>query len=205
MSYSYGLLPNPLKPVHIMRLIYVAVFIGGLVGCNPQTPGFATINGRWYTAEQVDLGRSLFSTHCADCPGESAEGTGDWLKSDANGDYPPPPLNGTAHTWHHPLPVMEQTIAAGGIPFRGAMPGFAEVLTGEEARAIISYFQNIDRTTSTPAGRKSTTGKEVTMYQAMQHGNHRAPLEGVRLTVGKGIINRTDRSALGQFKRVMES
>lgn len=143
MSYSYGLLPNPLKSVHKMRPIFVAILIGGLIGCNSQPPGSATIDGRWYTAEQVHLGRSLFSTHCADCHGEAAEGTGDWRKADANGNYLPPPLNGKAHTWHHPLPILEQTIAAGGIPFGGAMPGFSEVLTGEEARAIISYFQNI--------------------------------------------------------------
>ena len=78
MSYSYGLLPNPPKSGHAMRLIYLAVFIGGLVGCDSQTPGAATMNGRWYTAEQVDLGRRLFSAHCADCHGDSAEGTSDW-------------------------------------------------------------------------------------------------------------------------------
>lgn len=143
MSYTYGLLPNPPESVLTMRLIYVAAVIGGLVGCDAQTPGSTTVNGRWYTAEQVDLGRSLFSTYCADCHGDSAEGTGDWRKADENGNYPPPPLNGTAHTWHHPMRILGQTIAAGGVPFGGAMPGFSEVLTNEEARAIISYFQNI--------------------------------------------------------------
>lgn len=142
MSYSYGLLPNPPESVLTTRLIYVAVLVGGLAGCNPQTPGSATVNGRWYTAEQVDLGRSLFSAHCADCHGDSAKGTSDWRKADENGNYPPPPLNGTAHTWHHPMGVLEQTIAAGGVPFGGAMPGFSEVLNKKEARAIIAYFQN---------------------------------------------------------------
>lgn len=97
---------------------------------------------RWYTEQQVELGRSLFLTHCAVCHGERAEATAEWRKTDANGDYPPPPLNGTAHAWHHPLVVLEQIVAIGGIPNGGVMPRFAETLSTQEIRATIAFFQN---------------------------------------------------------------
>ncbi len=38
------------------------------------------------------------------------------------------------------------------------------------------------------------------MYQTMQRGNHRAPLEGVGLNVSIGIINRTDSRSLDNFR-----
>lgn len=41
------------------------------------------------------------------------------------------------------------------------------------------------------------------MYQTMQHGNRHAP-GGVGLIVGTGIINRTAKSVLGQFERVIK-
>lgn len=97
---------------------------------------------RWYTQQQVELGRPLFLTHCAVCHGERAEATAAWRKTNANGDYPPPPLNGSAHAWHHPLSVLESSIALGGIPNSGVMPRFAETLGKQEIRAIIAFFQN---------------------------------------------------------------
>jgi mono/diheme cytochrome c family protein len=97
---------------------------------------------RWYTEQQVELGRSLFLTHCAVCHGERAEATTEWRKTNANGDYPPPPLNGSAHAWHHPLSVLENSIAVGGIPNGGVMPPFAETLGKQEMRAAIAFFQN---------------------------------------------------------------
>lgn len=97
---------------------------------------------RWYTQQQLELGQSLFLTHCAVCHGERAEATTEWRKTDTNGDYPPPPLNGSAHAWHHPLSVLENSIAVGGIPNGGVMPRFAETLGKQEIRATIAFFQN---------------------------------------------------------------
>ena len=108
-------------------------------GC---TPGEEKVPGRWYTASQVERGRVTFETHCATCHGQNAEGTSDWRKPDANGNYPPPPLNGSAHAWHHPLEVLERVIARGGVPLGGVMPGFSDALTQDEIRDTIAFFQS---------------------------------------------------------------
>ena len=79
--------------------------------------------------------------YCATCHGESAQGTGDWRKTDANGHYPPP-LNGTAHTWHHSTEVLTRTIANGGVPLGGVMPAFEGILDEEQALTVIAYFQS---------------------------------------------------------------
>lgn len=132
-----------IRNVH-KRRIAIVIFLTSIVsGCSNESPTVNTVPGRWYTAEQVVQGEPLFMKNCSGCHGQSAESTPEWRTVDANGNYPPPPLNGTAHTWHHPMAILEQTIAVGGIAVGGVMPGFASTLNEDETRATIAYFQNI--------------------------------------------------------------
>lgn len=98
---------------------------------------------RWYTTSQIAQGKALFSLHCAECHGKNAEATPDWRKSDSNGLYPPPPLNGAAHAWHHPLPQLRLTICNGGASFGGKMPPFNDKLSATEIDSIIAWFQSL--------------------------------------------------------------
>jgi mono/diheme cytochrome c family protein len=103
---------------------------------NPQT-------GRWYSDEQVEVGEQLFLDNCAVCHGRQAQGlVADWRQRLDDGSLPPPPLNGTAHAWHHPLPVLLQVINDGGVALGGKMPGFGERLDEAGKRAVIAYFQS---------------------------------------------------------------
>jgi len=114
-----------------------------LAACSENVPDQETVPGRWYTATQVEIGAQLYQTHCAACHAADGSATAEWRTSNAAGNYPPPPLNGTAHTWHHPREVLEYTIANGGVDFGGLMPGFAEVLNEEQRLAIIAWFQSL--------------------------------------------------------------
>ncbi|MGB0712589.1 MAG: thioredoxin fold domain-containing protein, partial [Gammaproteobacteria bacterium] len=58
------------------------------------------------------------------------------------GKYPPPPLNGTAHAWHHSLDVLRRQIRLGGVPLGGAMPPFQDTLSAAQIDAAIAYFQS---------------------------------------------------------------
>ncbi len=111
-----------------------------LVACT-QDQATSQKSVRWYNQAQVKKGALVFEKNCSSCHGENAEGTEDWKTPLADGAYPPPPLNGTAHSWHHAFSVLKRTIEEGGVPLGGTMPGFKEKLTKEEKDAVIAYFQ----------------------------------------------------------------
>jgi len=97
---------------------------------------------RWFNQGVVNYGAGLFQQNCAVCHGANAEGTADWKKTDANGNYPPPPLNGSAHAWHHSIPQLARTIKEGGIKLGGVMPPFGDKLSDQDVLAVIAYFQS---------------------------------------------------------------
>jgi len=98
---------------------------------------------RWYTPEQVARGAGIYAQHCAGCHGPRAEATPDWRQPEPGGDYPPPPLDGTAHAWHHPMPDLRHTVREGGSRLGGRMPGFDDKLAPEEVDAVIAWFQSL--------------------------------------------------------------
>jgi thiol:disulfide interchange protein DsbC len=97
---------------------------------------------RWYNTNQVKQGEKLFAANCASCHGNNAQATPEWRKRDVNGNLVPPPLNGTAHTWHHPMKILRHTVRKGGAPVGGTMPAFEDKLSATEIDAIISWFQS---------------------------------------------------------------
>lgn len=105
----------------------------------PSTP----VAGRWYSIEQVEQGLGLYQAHCAACHAADGSATAEWRVTGPDGNYPPPPLNGSAHTWHHPLDVLDETIAMGGARFGGVMPGFSAALNRDQRLAVIAWIQNL--------------------------------------------------------------
>ncbi len=97
---------------------------------------------RWYSPAQVDRGYGLFQEHCARCHRPDASGDPNWKQADATGRLPPPPLDGSAHTWHHPLPLLRQIVRNGGIPMGGSMPPFRDRLSADEIDAILAWVQS---------------------------------------------------------------
>ena len=112
-----------------------------LVSCSESEQ--QQVTGRWYSESQLTTGSLVFSQNCAQCHGAQAEGTvSDWKQRLDDGSLPPPPLNGSAHAWHHPQSVLLQVIDSGGAPFGGNMPAFADQLDESEKLAVIAYFQS---------------------------------------------------------------
>lgn len=120
--------------VAVLFLLSVAV-ISLLLSLSP-------LESRWYNEEMVQKGDRLFQKNCSSCHGANAQGTIEWKKTDSQGNYPPPPLNGTAHGWHHDLSVLKNTIREGGVPLGGTMPPFKEKLSDSDINAVIAYFQS---------------------------------------------------------------
>lgn len=97
---------------------------------------------RWYTQEQVERGYGLFQENCAECHKPDASGDPNWKQVNAEGKLPPPPLNGTAHAWHHPLPLLRRIVRTGGVPMGGTMPSFKDKLKPDEIDAILAWVQS---------------------------------------------------------------
>ena len=102
----------------------------------------AAASDRWYTPAQVSRGEPLYQAHCARCHKADASGTEDWRTPDAAGNYPPPPLDGSAHTWHHPLPVLRRTVKLGNARLGGTMPAFGHALDDDQIDAVIAWVQS---------------------------------------------------------------
>lgn len=97
---------------------------------------------RWYSSEQVARGAGLFQQNCAECHKVDASGSPDWKKTNAQGKLPPPPLDGSAHAWHHPLPMLQQIVRNGGIPMGGSMPAFKGKLDEQQINDILAWVQS---------------------------------------------------------------
>ena len=110
---------------------------------------------RWFNTEQVKQGNLLFQQNCAVCHGVNAELVKNWKQKGVDGKYPPPPLNGSAHAWHHPIYQLKKSIQQGGAQFGGSMPPFSALLNDADMDAVIAYFQSKwpDQTYAKWAGR----------------------------------------------------
>lgn len=126
--------------IAVRKIATITVFV--LAACGSEDPNVVTVPGRWYTEAQVETGRMLYADYCAVCHLADGSAAADWRTRGADGHYPPPPLNGSAHTWHHALEMLDNTIANGGGEYGGVMPGFASVLDQEQRLSIVAHLQS---------------------------------------------------------------
>jgi mono/diheme cytochrome c family protein len=95
-------------------------------------------------AAQVARGRAVYRQHCAECHGVEGGGQpGDWRVRDADGNYPPPPLDDNAHAWHHPTAVLLQAIRDGSPPGEGNMPAWKGKLSEQEMQDVVVYIKSL--------------------------------------------------------------
>ena len=123
-------------------LAFVSLFVAGGAYFLWVDGGVGRSSQRWYSSVQVSAGEKVFNENCLSCHGIAGRGVVHWRQRQSDGSFPPPPLNGTAHTWHHPLSALEQTIKNGGAQFGGKMPAFKDVLGGDEIENVLAYIQS---------------------------------------------------------------
>lgn len=88
----------------------------------------------------VARGADLYAAHCAECHGARAEGAPGWHKPGPDGKYPPPPLDGSAHAWHHPRAALRVTIKEGTARLGGNMPAWKGKLSDAEIEAVVDWM-----------------------------------------------------------------
>ena len=94
--------------------------------------------------DSVQLGQAVFEKNCASCHGKEGQGlVENWKQRQADGNFPAPPVNGTAHAWHHSPAALLNTINNGGIKLGGSMPGFKNQLSEVEKQATLDYIHSL--------------------------------------------------------------
>jgi len=97
-------------------------FVSGLL-CVLMLLSGAAFAERVSDPQIIADGRQTYEKHCAACHGVQARGiVEDWKKPGADGKYPPPPLNGTAHAWHHPFSQLARVVEDGTARKGGKKP-----------------------------------------------------------------------------------
>ncbi|RWK43940.1 c-type cytochrome [Mesorhizobium sp.] len=95
----------------------------------------------------IAQGRQLYAANCASCHGAKLEGQPDWKRLLPSGRIPAPPHDASGHTWHHPDGVLfritkEGPAAVVGGDYESDMPGFRDVLSDKEIRAVLAFIKS---------------------------------------------------------------
>lgn len=99
------------------------------------------------SAEVIEQGRQIYADQCASCHGAQLEGQPDWKTPLPSGRLPAPPHDAGGHTWHHPDDILfrivrEGTAAIVGGGYESDMPGFADLLSDAEIRAVLAHIKS---------------------------------------------------------------
>ena len=101
--------------------------------------------------DPIERGQRVYTENCAGCHGLNGEGQPHWQTTNPDGTLPAPPLNGSAHTWHHGDGTLYKQVKLGGAyleqqglaGFKSGMPAFGELLTHEEIIAVLTYVKSL--------------------------------------------------------------
>ena len=126
-----------------MNRHFIACAFAALAFVAPLHAAGAEGQQRWYDQSRIEIGEKIYASNCAECHGVRGEATPDWRRREPDGSFPPPPLNGTAHTWHHPFRILARQIKFGAPGGGGKMPQFQGRLTDEEIIDVIAWFQSL--------------------------------------------------------------
>ncbi len=121
-----------------MKTLIILSSVLFLTGC------FDNNDAQAQDKDSIKLGKVTFEKNCVTCHGAGAQGlTKNWKQKLPNGKFPAPPLNGSAHAWHHSPKALLSTINNGGIPYGGWMPAFKDKLSEVEKQALLDYIYNL--------------------------------------------------------------
>ncbi len=137
------------KP-RLRRLSGLAVLLATVTACNDdvQPPSARPASSpapavRTADAAQLRHGAQIFAANCAQCHGDQAQGAPDWRTRNAQGQFPPPPLDGSGHTWHHPKKMLVYTIREGTARLGGNMPAWKGRLSEQDIEDVIAWVQSL--------------------------------------------------------------
>ena len=132
----------------LRNILWPGLLVGGLVmAVFAGRHDAQTASNAASSAEVIEQGRQIYADQCASCHGAQLEGQPDWKTPLPSGRLPAPPHDAGGHTWHHPDDILfrivrEGTAAIVGGGYESDMPGFADLLSDAEIRAVLAYIKS---------------------------------------------------------------
>jgi mono/diheme cytochrome c family protein len=124
--------------------IFATLVVGlGLAGCDGtpsagQAEAGEAVVERKLDPAQVARGKAVYEKYCLECHGNGGKGPpGDWRVRDADGHFPPP-LDDSAHAWHHPTAALLQVIREGSPQGQGKMPAWQDRLAEQDMQDVVA-------------------------------------------------------------------
>lgn len=122
---------------------------GGQPSAEQQSPKAASapaeqpknLAARKLATEKIRNGEDVYQKNCANCHGLNGEAKPDWRTPGPDGRYPPPPLDGSAHAWHHSTETLEKMIREGSQD--GAMPAWEGKLTNQQIENVVVWIKSL--------------------------------------------------------------
>jgi mono/diheme cytochrome c family protein len=102
-------------------------------------------SGRGYDPAQLARAEKLYQEHCGFCHGERGRGiSSHWASRGPDGRYVPPPLDGSAHAWHHSAADLKRVIKRGVLgAAAGDMPAYEGKLTDQEIEDMVVWITSL--------------------------------------------------------------
>ncbi len=125
----------------------VAILLGGSAVAGLIWTGFDRSGPAEASGERLERGQAVYAANCASCHGAKLEGQPDWKSRLPSSRMPAPPHDASGHTWHHPDGVLfritkEGPAAVVGGGYQSDMPGFADVLSDDDIRAVLDFIKS---------------------------------------------------------------
>ena len=98
---------------------------------------------RNFDPAQIQRGETVYNANCVGCHGPGGTATPEWRKPGPDGKYPPPPLDSSAHAWHHSTEVLKKTILKGTPPEIGSMPAWEGKLTEQQVDDVVVWIKSL--------------------------------------------------------------
>jgi mono/diheme cytochrome c family protein len=148
MAYLHSSFVMAGKSMHqaISRIATAAFALLLLSACDQ--PPFASLGDtppdRYADSKQIARGKAVYEANCRVCHGTAGMGPpGDWRIRDADGRFPPPPLDDSAHAWHHPAADLLEVVREGSPGGQGNMPAWKGKLSEAQMQGVVAYIKSL--------------------------------------------------------------
>ncbi len=115
----------------VLLIAVAALFALNRPGARGANSSNAAVQASSVSPEVLEAGAEYYQTNCAVCHGVGGEGN-------AQAGIPAPPLNGSAHSWHHADDQIIGLIRNGGV----VMPAVGADWSDEQVHAVLAHVKN---------------------------------------------------------------